>query len=358
MTRKTPSPDELRATVREKYASVARGDGLSCCGADGCGSEIDMIGEAYEGTDGYVADADLKLGCGVPVEHAGLAPGQTVLDLGAGAGLDAFVARRIVGDEGEILGVDFTPEMVEKARRNARALGYGNVRFEHGDIESLPFADASVDVVISNCVLNLVPDKGQAFREMRRVLRPGGWFCISDVVHDGDLPEAVRASAELHAGCVAGAMALEEYVGLLNASGFEDVEVVTSTPITLPDGLGADVAEAVLRSVTVRGFASEAGEAGLSIYEPAMCCSSGVCGPEPDDTLIRFSADVDALATEGIRVERFNLSQQPDAFVSKPAVRDALHRDGVEALPLVLRGREVVSRGRYPSRDELRGLLA
>lgn len=398
MTQTPPTPDALRATVREKYASVARGEVLSCCGpgshsgpASGpasassscCGTDdsdqvIDMIGDAYAGVDGYVADADLKLGCGLPVEHAGLASGQTVLDLGAGAGLDAFVARRIVGDEGRVLGVDFTPEMVERARANAASLGYDNVHFEHGDIEALPFADASVDVVISNCVLNLVPDKARAFREMHRVLRAGGHFCVSDIVSIGELPEAVRASAELHAGCVAGAVEREEYLGLLRAAGFDEVEVVVDTAVSLPPGLLPDGAGSPLRSVTVRGVvrptsgeaagqtASEAsrkttrdavGVASLAIYEPAMCCSTGVCGPEPDETLIRFGADLDALAGQGIRIERFNLGQQPEAFVAQPVVREALHTRGMSALPLVLREGEVVASGTYPSRDELRDLL-
>src|SRR5690606_33683089 len=147
------TPESLRTSVRDKYAAVARGEVLSCCGDSGCGDEINMIGDAYDGVEGYVPDADLKLACGLPVEHAGLTPGQTVLDLGGGAGLDALDARRIVGETGRVLGVDFTPEMVEKARKTSAALGYDNVQFEHGDIEDLPFADASVDVVISNCVL-------------------------------------------------------------------------------------------------------------------------------------------------------------------------------------------------------------
>jgi len=357
MTHPTPSPDELRGTVREKYASVARGDTLSCCGDGGCGTEVDMIGGAYEGVPGYVPDADLKLGCGLPVEHAGLAPGQTVLDLGAGAGLDAFVARRIVGEKGRVLGVDFTPEMVERARANAEALGYDNVRFEHGDIEALPFPDASVDVVISNCVLNLVPDKARAFREMHRVLRPGGHFCISDVVSQGGLPDSVRASAELHAGCVAGAIARERYIELLGAAGFDDVEVVVDSPIALPAGLLPEGLPSPLRSVTVRGAVRQLSRPDLAIYEPAMCCSTGVCGPEPDETLIRFGAELDALAGQGIRVERFNLGQQPEAFVAEPAVREALHTTGVSALPLTLRGGVILTSGRYPSRDELRGFL-
>lgn len=249
--------DELRAAVRDKYASVARGETLSCCGPKGTADEVNMIGEAYDGVEGYVAEADLKLGCGVPVEHAGLREGQTVLDLGSGAGLDAFVARRIVGAEGRVLGVDFTPEMVEKARNNAAELGFENVWFEHGDIEAMPFADASVDVVISNCVLNLVPGKRQAFREMARVLRDGGHFCVSDVVTRGELPEDVRASAELYAGCVAGAMDEVGYLGLLSEVGFEDVEVVAARRIALPDDLLPEGVEAPIWSITVRGVRPE-----------------------------------------------------------------------------------------------------
>ncbi len=237
MTEIADTHQTLRTAVREKYASVARGDVLSCCGDTGSCDDINMIGDAYDGVDGYVADADLNLGCGLPVEHANLSVGQTVLDLGAGAGLDAFVARRIVGDSGRVLGVDFTPEMVEKARDNARILGYDNVHFEHGDIEALPFDDDSVDVVISNCVLNLVPDKAQAFAEMARVLRPGGHFCISDVVSEGHLPERIRASAELYAGCVAGALEKGNYLALLVHAGFVGVEVVQHRPIDLPAGL-------------------------------------------------------------------------------------------------------------------------
>ena len=260
----TPSVDDLRRSVRDKYAAVARGETLSCCRpadgaagstADGACSpaEINMIGDAYDGVDGYAEAADLKLGCGLPVEHAGLAPGQTVLDLGAGAGLDAFVARRIVGEAGTVLGVDFTPEMVEKARRNAEALGYANVRFKHGDIEALPFADESVDVVVSNCVLNLVPDKARAFAETLRVLRPGGHFCVSDVVSRGALPAAVRASAELYAGCVAGALDQSEYLACVAEAGFERVEVVAERPIELPPALLPEGTAAPLYSVTVRG---------------------------------------------------------------------------------------------------------
>jgi arsenite methyltransferase len=351
----------LRTVVREKYAAVARGEVLSCCGPSGSADDVNMIGDAYEGVEGYVPDADLKLGCGLPVEHAGLAEGQTVLDLGAGAGLDAFVARRIVGDTGLVLGVDFTPEMVEKARANAAKLGYANVQFEHGDIEALPFAEASVDVVISNCVLNLVPNKARAFAEMARVIRPGGHFCVSDVVTRGDLPPAVRQSAELYAGCVAGALPEADYLALLAEAGFEGVEVVKARPINLPEALGASGA---LWSVTVRGLRPASGVPHtpspertaiptLRIYEPALCCSTGLCGPDPDAALVQFAADAKALVAEGVAVERYNLAQAPAAFVAEPAVVAALNTLGTSVLPLVVRDGRIVSHGRYPSRAEL-----
>lgn len=259
------APSLIKEQVREKYARVVT-QGESCCAPSCCGDggieDLSMIGDAYDAIEGYVADADLGLGCGVPTEHAGLAEGQTVLDLGSGAGIDAFVARRIVGETGRVVGVDFTPEMVEKARRNAQALGYANVEFIEGEIEALPLGDATVDVVLSNCVLNLVPDKAQAFREVHRVLRPGGHFCISDVVARGVLPEAVRRSAELYAGCVAGAMEEAAYLALLRAAGFVDVEVVVARrvevpaaalPAALTDRERADFEAGGVWSVTVRG---------------------------------------------------------------------------------------------------------
>lgn len=353
--------ESLRRSVRSTYAAVARGEALSCCNPTG--GEINMIGDAYDGVEGYVADADLKLGCGLPVEHAGLAPGQTVLDLGAGAGLDAFVARRIVDGTGRVLGVDFTPEMVEKARKNAASLGYDNVQFEHGDIENLPFADATVDVVISNCVLNLVPDKARAFAEMRRVLRPGGHFCVSDVVCRGDLPAAVRASAELYAGCVAGAIDRDDYLAMLRTAGFEQVEVVTERTIALPADLLPDGATQPLYSITVRGVAPAERRAAsdgptLQVYDPAMCCSTGLCGPDPDAALVQFAADLKALAARGVTVERFNLSQEPEAFVAQEVVRTTINTLGTGVLPLIVRDGRIVSHGCYPTLAELEAIVA
>ena len=233
--------DEIRTLVRERYGAIAQ-EAASCCapGSCGCGPEmapdgLNVIGDAYQGVAGRLEEADLNLGCGVPTRHAALRPGETVLDLGSGAGNDAFIARHEVGPSGRVIGVDMTPEMIARARGNAAKLGFANVEFRLGEIERLPVEASTVDVVISNCVLNLVPDKAQAFAEMFRVLRPGGRFCVSDIVATGVLPPGVREAAGLYVGCIAGAMPETEYLRSLEAAGFREVEIVKATPIELPD---------------------------------------------------------------------------------------------------------------------------
>jgi ubiquinone/menaquinone biosynthesis C-methylase UbiE len=235
------SQDEIRALVRDRYGAIARDSG-SCCApaACGCGSEmapdgLNVIGDAYAGVEGRLAEADLNLGCGVPTRHAALRPGEVVLDLGSGAGNDVFIARREVGAEGRVIGVDMTPDMIARARANAAKLGYDNVEFRLGEIEHLPVDAGSVDIVISNCVLNLLPDKAPAFTEMFRVLRPGGRFCVSDIVATGELPAPVREAAVLYVGCVAGALPETEYLRLIGEAGFSTVRIVEARSIALPD---------------------------------------------------------------------------------------------------------------------------
>jgi arsenite methyltransferase len=264
------SDDEIRTLVRERYGAIVR-EGASCCApASCCGAEmapdgLNMIGDAYAGVAGRLAEADFNLGCGVPTRHAAIAAGETVLDLGSGAGNDVFIARHEVGPEGRVIGVDMTPEMIVKARANASKLGYDNVEFRLGEIEQMPVEADSVDVVISNCVLNLVPDKASAFAEMFRVLRPGGRFCVSDIVATGELPAPVQDAAGLYVGCVAGAMPEAHYLALLREVGFERVHVAEAKSVALPDDALAphmDAAELaafrasgiVIKSVTVLGF--------------------------------------------------------------------------------------------------------
>jgi len=244
----TGSNDQLREVVRRKYAEIVKtsrsGRATSCCDTkEQAGGEYNMIGDAYEGVSGYVADADLGLGCGVPVEHAGLQTGQTVLDLGSGAGLDAFITRKEVGESGHVIGVDMTAEMIARARENAKKSGFDNVDFRLGEIEHLPVRSDSVDVVISNCVLNLVPDKSRAFAEIFRVLKPGGHFCISDIVSSRGLPDWVKGIAEAYAGCVSGAMPKNDYLGLIRDTGFTGVAVASERRIDIP-------ADLVARSLT------------------------------------------------------------------------------------------------------------
>lgn len=239
----TPSsPEEIKDLVRRKYAEIAQQDkdtnASSCCGAGGCSTEVyNIMTDDYTGTKGYAADADLGLGCGLPVESAGIRPGDTVLDLGSGAGNDCFVARSETGVDGRVIGVDFTPEMIAKAKANAAALGYQNVEFRQGDIEALPISSNLVDVVVSNCVLNLVPDKRKALSEVLRVLKPGGHFSISDVVLKGELPTKILTSAELYAGCVSGALQEREYLGIIKDLGFMDVIIQKRKPIIVPDDI-------------------------------------------------------------------------------------------------------------------------
>ena len=238
----TNDPGTLKDNVRSQYAAIARQDkatnASSCCGAGGCSTEVyNIMTDDYTGLAGYAPDADLGLGCGLPTQFAGIRPGDTVLDLGSGAGNDCFVARHETGADGRVIGVDFTPEMVAKARENAGRLGFQNVEFRQGDIEELPVSDGMIDVVVSNCVLNLVPDKRKAFSEVMRVLRPGGHFSISDVVLVGELPEAIREAAEMYAGCVSGALQESEYLGIIHELGFEQVTVQKRKAIVVPDDI-------------------------------------------------------------------------------------------------------------------------
>lgn len=229
------SPEKIKELVKEKYAEIVVKAGTlnqsSCCG-DGSYS---VFADDYSKMEGYNAEADLGLGCGSPTEFANIRPGDTVVDLGSGAGNDAFVVRSMVGETGKVIGVDMTEAMIEKARKNNLKLDFKNVEFVLGEIESLPLAANSVDIVISNCVLNLVPSKAKAFSEIYRVLKPGGQFSISDVVTSAELPEKIRTAAEMYAGCVAGAMVKKQYLEIIAATGFNNVAVVKEKRITLPD---------------------------------------------------------------------------------------------------------------------------
>ncbi len=229
--------EDIKKIVQEKYAKIVSDDmGCCCC----CGDQDEtkdytIFSESYDNVKGYNKEADMNLGCGLPTEFAGIKQGDHVLDLGSGAGNDCFVARAETGETGQVTGLDFTPEMVAKAKLNTRNMGFKNVEFVLGDIENIPLEANTQDVVISNCVLNLVPDKQKAFSEIFRVLKPGGHFCISDVVTIGDLPKELKHDAELYAGCVSGAIQKEAYLAIVKAVGFTGIEIKKDKEVVLPD---------------------------------------------------------------------------------------------------------------------------
>ena len=236
---------QLKELVREKYSAIAdqsRDQNLSsCCGATSscCGGDevYNIMAEDYTSQEGYVADADLGLGCGLPTAFAQIKEGDTVIDLGSGAGNDAFIARRIVGEKGKVIGIDFTDAMIARARDNAEKLGYNNVEFRQGDIEAMPVTADKADVIVSNCVLNLVPNKAQVFKEIYRTLKPGGHFSISDIVLNGPLPAKWKEIAELYAGCVSGAIQKEVYMELIQQTGFENITIQKEKEIIIPDNI-------------------------------------------------------------------------------------------------------------------------
>lgn len=258
---------ELKDLVRQKYSDIALQDkatnASSCCGAGGCSTEVyNIMSEAYEGLNGYNPDADLGLGCGLPTEFAKIKKGDTVIDLGSGAGNDCFIARAETGETGKVIGIDFTEAMIKKARENADKLGFNNVEFRQGDIENMPVTANMADVIVSNCVLNLVPNKKAVFADMFRVLKPGGHFSISDIVLTGTLPDKIKDAAEMYAGCVASAIDKNEYLSYINQVGFTNMTIQKDKPIIVPDDIlknylnDEEIAQykaqdTVIRSITV-----------------------------------------------------------------------------------------------------------
>jgi arsenite methyltransferase len=227
----------IKQVVKQKYSEIAVASSRKCC----CGSSNNKIvgykimKDEYDNLDGYLAEADLGLGCGLPTEYAAIKKGDVVVDLGSGAGNDVFVARAVVGDEGKVVGIDFTDEMIIKANFNNDKLGFKNVEFKLGEIEDLPLTENFADVVVSNCVLNLVPNKDKAFSEIFRILKPGAHFCVSDIVLKGELNPELKKSAEMYAGCVAGALQQDEYLGIIKQTGFVNVDIKKTKVIELPD---------------------------------------------------------------------------------------------------------------------------
>ena len=234
--------EQIKDMVRQKYNEIALQDKdsnqSSCCGSGCCSDEVyNIMSDDYTNLEGYNPDADLGLGCGLPTQFAQIKKGDIVIDLGSGAGNDAFIARAETGDSGKVIGIDFTEAMIEKARANAEKLHFRNVEFRQGDIEKMPVSDNTADVIVSNCVLNLVPNKSGVFQEIFRVLKPGGHFSISYIVLKGDLPKKIQQAAEMYAGCVAGAIQKTEYLDLIETAGFQSIALQKEKPITVPDDI-------------------------------------------------------------------------------------------------------------------------
>jgi len=275
---------QLKDIVREKYSEIALQDKetnqSSCCGAGGCSTEVyNIMSDDYTTMEGYNADADLGLGCGLPTQFAKIKKGDVVIDLGSGAGNDCFIARAETGETGKVIGIDFTPAMINKARANAEKLAFHNVEFRQGDIENMPVSASMADVIVSNCVLNLVPNKDAVIKDIYRVLKPGGHFSISDVVLVGALPEALRKDAEMYAGCVAGAIQKEVYLELIERNGFKNVVIQKEKPIVIPD----DILKNYLNETELASFKTgSTGIFSITVYaekptEESCCTPGGGC---------------------------------------------------------------------------------
>ena len=376
--------EAVRQIVRASYGQIAK-SGASCCGSatNSCGS-TPVDSEQLAQHIGYSAaelaalpeGANLGLSCGNPNALAALRPGEVVLDLGSGGGFDVFIAGKKVGPAGRVIGVDMTAEMLAKARKNSKSYrqttGFDNVEFRLGEIEHLPVADASVDAIISNCVINLSPDKPQVWREMARVLKPGGRVAVSDLALLKPLPPEILEMVEALVGCVAGAVLASDTERMAKAAGLTDIVLNPKSSYLdgmvdwqdplyqkiiagLPAGTKAGdyITSLEIKARKPEGRSSKKLAARLEIYDPAMCCSTGVCGPEVDPVLVGFAADLKWLQEQGAEVQRFNLSQSPAAFVENAPVKQALTDQGETALPMILVGGRVMSKGRYPGREEL-----
>ena len=377
--------EEIRETVRRRYAAAATrsaaGDHegalvveTSCCGpapvapadaqtaevqASCCGpapvATTDEQGRVVFGAELYGAGAQgapddavaASLGCGVPTAVALLHPGEVVLDLGSGAGADVLISARRVAPGGRAIGLDMTDEMLDLARRNAAEAGVDNVEFLKGYLEDIPLPDDSVDVVISNCVINLAADKNVVLAEAARVLRPGGRLAFSDVLADEDMDEATRADMSQWTGCIAGALTQAEFALALASAGFTDVEIRPTHRVH------AHAQAAIIRACAGPVEAKGTSVAVVEVFEPALCCATGVCGEDVDQGLVTFSADMDFVRGRGGNVRRYNLASEPVAFAESEAVRGFLQVVGSKGLPLILVDGVTAMTGGYPDRAEL-----
>jgi arsenite methyltransferase len=379
----TAAADDIREVVRENYAAAARAVAEQQAGAVCCGpvqltdsQKTEVFGASlYDETEADGAPESAvaaSLGCGVPTAVADLHEGETVLDLGSGAGADVLISARRVAPSGKAIGLDMTDEMLELARSNAAQTGVENVEFVKGYIEEIPLADGTVDVIVSNCVLNLSGDKPRVFREAARVLRPGGRFAVSDVIASPDMDEATRADLAAYTGCIAGALTEEEFHAGLAAAGFTDIEIrethrvhefASSAIIRAHKPSTSEIQSTepsdAMSTLTITHVTPEPAAGGhkVELFEPAMCCSTGVCGPAVDQQLIEVREDLRWAQVRGATVSRHNLTSDPDTFVANTKVTGLMAAFGEQALPVLLIDGEIKVHGRYATREELVSLL-
>ncbi|HEV8083505.1 MAG TPA: arsenite methyltransferase [Chitinophagaceae bacterium] len=274
--------ENVKALVKQKYSEIALQDKetnqSSCCGSGGCSTEVyNIMADDYNVLQGYNPDADLGLGCGLPTQFAEIKQGDVVIDLGSGAGNDAFIARHEAGETGKVIGIDFTPQMIEKARQNNEVRGFNNVEFRQGDIENIPVTSSFADVIVSNCVLNLVPDKDRVFKEIFRVLKAGGHFSISDIVLEGELPKEIKEAAEMYAGCVAGAIQKQVYLKLIENNRFTNIAIQKDKPIIIPD----DILRNYLSDEQIKFFKeSDTSIRSITVYAEKAAEKAACCGPD------------------------------------------------------------------------------
>jgi len=356
--------DDIRETVRRRYAAAATrsaaGDHegalvveTSCCGpapvtTDERGRVV--FGAALYGPEAHGAPDDAvaaSLGCGVPTAVADLHPGEVVLDLGSGAGADVLISARRVAPGGRAIGLDMTDEMLELARRNAAEAGVDNVEFVKGYLEDIPLPDESVDVVISNCVINLAADKNVVLAEAARVLRPGGRLAFSDVIADEDMDAATKADMSEWTGCIAGALTQTEFTQALTTAGFTNIEIRPTHRVH------AHAQAAIIRASAGPAEAKGTSMTVVEVFEPALCCATGVCGEDVDQGLVTFSADMDFVRSQGGTVRRYNLASEPLAFADSEPVKGFLQVVGSRGLPLVLVNGVTAMTGGYPDRAQL-----
>jgi len=384
------APEEIREIVRRRYADAATrsaaGDHegadlveasyceealtatidlqdpaveTSCCGPAPV-NLTDKQGRVMFGAELYGGEADgatddavaASLGCGVPTAVADLHPGEVVLDLGSGAGADVLISARRVAPGGRAIGLDMTDEMLKLARSNAAAAGVGNVQFLKGYLEEIPLPDASIDVVISNCVINLAADKNVVLAEAARVLRPGGRLAFSDVIADEDMDEITKADMSEWTGCIAGALTQDEFTQALTTAGFTNIEI-RPTHRVHTHAQAAIIRASTEPVLTDPNVSKGTSMSTIEVFEPALCCATGVCGEDVDQGLVTFSADLDFVRSQGGNVRRYNLASEPLAFAENEAVKGFLQVVGSKGLPLVLVDGVTAMTGDYPDRAQL-----